>query len=79
MSLLFPCPCLASNVNVHYNGGFVPDIIQLCKIGEHNITRLYPMKGLYPYSLPVYQYISMFQPINSNNRFAKIKVNFVER
>ena len=32
------------------------------------------MKGFYPYSLPVYQY--MFQP--SNNRFAKIKVNFVE-
>ena len=25
--MLFWCPCMAINVNVQYNGGFLPDII----------------------------------------------------
>ena len=26
--MFFWCPCMAINVNVQYNGGFLPDIIQ---------------------------------------------------
>ena len=25
--MFFWCPCMAINVNVHYNGGFLPDIV----------------------------------------------------
>ena len=35
--LFFWCPCMASNVSVQYNGGFLPDIILLTQcftIGE---------------------------------------------
>ena len=42
--LLFWCPCMAINVSVQYNGGFLPDIILLTQYYFHLGTRLNAMK-----------------------------------
>ena len=42
--LFFWCPCMASNVSVQYNGGFLPDIILLTQYYYHGGTRLNAMK-----------------------------------
>ena len=54
MSLLFDdvlfclpfcwCPCMAINVSVQYDGGFLPDIILLTQCYYHRGTRLNAMK-----------------------------------
>ena len=44
--LCFWCPCMASNVSVQYNGGFLPDIILLTQCYYHRGTRLNAMKRL---------------------------------
>ena len=43
-SLFFWCPCMAINVSVHYNDGFLPDIILLTLGYYHRGTRLNAMK-----------------------------------
>ena len=40
----FWCPCMASNVSVQYNGGFLPDIMLLTQCYYHRGTRLNAMK-----------------------------------
>ena len=42
-SLFFWCPCMAINVTVQYNGGFLPDIILLTQGYYHRGTRLNAM------------------------------------
>ena len=43
--LLFSwCPCMASNVSVQYNVGFLPDIILLTQCYYHRGTRLNAIK-----------------------------------
>ena len=42
--LFFWCPCMASNVSVQYNGGFLPDIKLLTQCYYHRGTRLNAMK-----------------------------------
>ena len=42
--LFFWCPCMASNVSVQYNGGFLPDIILLTQCYYHRGTRLNALK-----------------------------------
>ena len=54
MSLLFDgvlfclpfcwCPCMAINVSVQYDGGFLPDIILLTQCYYHRGTRLNAME-----------------------------------
>ena len=41
--MFFWCPCMASNVSVQYNGGFLPDIILLAQCYYHRGTRLNAM------------------------------------
>ena len=38
------CPCMAINVSVQYDGGFLPDIILLTQCYYHRGTRLNVMK-----------------------------------
>ena len=38
------CPCMAINVSVQYNGGFLPDIILLTQCYHHRGTPLNAMK-----------------------------------
>ena len=38
------CPCMAINVSVQYNGGFLPDIILLTECYHHRGTRLNAMR-----------------------------------
>ena len=38
------CPCMAINVSVQYDGGFLPDIILLTQWYYHRGTRLNAMK-----------------------------------
>ena len=38
------CPCMAINVSVQYDGGFLPDIILLTQCYYHRGTRLNAMK-----------------------------------
>ena len=38
------CPCMALNVSVQYDGGFLPDIILLTQCYYHRGTRLNTMK-----------------------------------
>ena len=40
----FWCPCMAINVSVQYDGGFLPDIILLTQCYYHRGTRLNAMK-----------------------------------
>ena len=42
--LFFWCPCMASNVSVQYNGGFLSDIILLTQCYYHRGTRSNAMK-----------------------------------
>ena len=42
--MFFWCLCMAINVNVHYNGGLLPDIILLTQCYFHRGTRLNAMK-----------------------------------
>ena len=42
--MFFWCPCMAINVNVQYNGGFLPDIILWTKCYLHRGTCLNAMK-----------------------------------
>ena len=44
--LFFWCPCMAinNNVSVQYNGGLLPDMIQLTQCYFHRGTRLNAMK-----------------------------------
>ena len=42
--LFFWCLCMASNVSVQYNGGFLPDIILLTQCYYHRGTRLNTME-----------------------------------
>ena len=44
LSILFWCPCLAINISVQYNGGFLLDIILLTQCYYHRGTRLNVMK-----------------------------------
>ena len=48
--LFFWCPCMASNVRVQYNGGFLPDIILLTQCYYHRGTRLNAMKRFFIFS-----------------------------
>ena len=43
LSNLFWCPCMAINLSVQYNGGFLPDIILLTQCYYHRGTRLNAM------------------------------------
>ena len=38
------CPCMAINVSVQYDGGFLPDIILLTQCYYHRRTRLNAIK-----------------------------------
>ena len=38
------CPCIAINVSVQYDGGFLPDIVLLTQCYYHRETRLNAMK-----------------------------------
>ena len=38
------CPCMAINVSVQYDGGFLPDIVLLTQCYYHRGTRLNAMK-----------------------------------
>ena len=38
------CPCMAINVSVQYDGGFLPDIVLLTQCYYHGGTRLNAMK-----------------------------------
>ena len=38
------CPCMAINISVQYDGGFLPDIILLTQCYYHRGTRLNAMK-----------------------------------
>ena len=42
--MFFWCPCMAINVNVQYNGGFLPDIILWTQCYLHRGTCLNAMK-----------------------------------
>ena len=42
--MFFWCPCLAINVSVQYNGGFLPDIVLSTQCYFHRGTRLNAMK-----------------------------------
>ena len=42
--MYFWCPCMAINVNVQYNGGFLPDIILWIQCYLHQGTCLNAMK-----------------------------------
>ena len=42
--MFFWCPCMAINVNVQYNGGFLPDIILWTQCYLHRETCLNAMK-----------------------------------
>ena len=44
VSNVFWCPCMAINVNVQYNGGFLPDIILWTECYLHRGTCLNAMK-----------------------------------
>ena len=44
--IFFWCPCMAINVNVPYNGGFLPDIILWTQCYLHRGTCLNAMKRL---------------------------------
>ena len=44
------CPCMAINVSVQYNGGFLPDIILLTQCYYHRGTRLNAMKRFCTFS-----------------------------
>ena len=44
VSNVFLCPCMAINVNVQYNGGFLPDIILWTQCYLHRGTCLNAMK-----------------------------------
>ena len=41
----FWCPCMAINVSVQHDGGFLPDIILLTQCYYHRGTRLNAMKS----------------------------------
>ena len=41
---ILKCPCMAINVSVQYNGGFLPDMILLTQCYYHRGTRLNAMK-----------------------------------
>ena len=43
-------PCMAINVSVQYDGGFLPDIILLTQCYYHRGTRLNAMKRFYIFS-----------------------------
>ena len=45
------CPCMAINVSVQHNGGFLPGIIMLTQRYYHRGTRLNAMKRFYICSL----------------------------
>ena len=47
--LFFWCPCMASNVSVQYNDGFLPYIILLTQCYYHRGTRLNAMKSFFLY------------------------------
>ena len=49
--MFFWCPYMAINVNVQYNGGFLPDIILLTRCYLHRGTCLNAMKRFYICSL----------------------------
>ena len=49
--LFFWCPCMASNVRVQYNGGFLLDIILLTQCYYHRGTRLNAMKRFFYFQL----------------------------
>ena len=58
------CPCMTiNNVNVQYNGGFLPDIILLTQCYYRRRTRLNVMKRFHLYSLWPYQIILKFFPL----------------
>ena len=44
------CPCMAINVSVQYDGGFLPDIILLTQCYYHRGTRLNAMKRFCTFS-----------------------------
>ena len=49
--LFFWCPCMAINVNVQYNCGFLPVIILLTQCYYHRGTRLNAIKRFCIWSL----------------------------
>ena len=49
--MFFWCPCMAINVNVHYNGGFLPDIILWTQCYLHRGTCLNAKKRFCIFSL----------------------------
>ena len=48
--MFFWCPCMAINVNVQYNGGFLLDIILLTRCYLHRGTCLNAMKRFFVFA-----------------------------
>ena len=62
--MFFWCPCMASNVNVQYNGGLLPDIILLTQRYLHQGTCLNAMKRFCICSLLSHLNVLTFFPHN---------------
>ena len=58
------CPCMAINVSVQHNGGFLPDIILLTQCYYHRGTRLNAIKrfSLQP-MIPPTKRFDIFSPL----------------
>ena len=60
--MFFWCPCMAINVNVQYNGGFLPDIILWTQCYLHRGTCLNAMKRYLQPLIPPKRF-DIFSPI----------------
>ena len=56
------CPCMAINVSVQYDGGFLPDIILLTQCYYHRGTRLNAMKRFCIFSYSSHLNVLTFFP-----------------
>ena len=61
--MFYWCPCMAINVNVQYNGGFLPDIKLWTQCYLHRETCLNAMKRLYLQPLILPKRFDIFSPI----------------
>ena len=62
--MFFRCPCMAINVNVQYNGGFLPDIILWTQFYVHRGTCSNAMKRFCICSLWSHLNVLTFYPHN---------------
>ena len=60
--MFFWCPYMASNVNVQYSGGFLPDIILLTQCYLHRGTCLNAIEVLYLQPLIPPKRFDIFSP-----------------